>query len=105
MLGELPQQFRSLVLEESLLAFARTPFAIDRLVDLGASPDRPDTWGVTPVEAMSRLGCRGGPLIRHLQTHGSRVAPRDLARLGRDVVHGVGDHHAGAAIDCRVMHL
>jgi hypothetical protein len=47
----------------SLLAFARTPLAIDRLIALGASTDRPDRWGATPMDAMSRLGPRGAPLV------------------------------------------
>ncbi|MBL8233587.1 MAG: hypothetical protein JNL98_34140, partial [Bryobacterales bacterium] len=43
----------------SLLNFARTPFAIDRLIELGASIDLRDQWGTSPVESLSRLGARG----------------------------------------------
>jgi ankyrin repeat protein len=66
----------------SLLAFARTPFAIDRLLELGASVDRKDRWDTTPVEAMSRLGPRGRPLVRHLVQRGVKAEPQEYARLG-----------------------
>jgi ankyrin repeat protein len=66
----------------SLLAFARTPFAIDRLLDLGVSPDRKDRWGATPIEAMSRLGTSGRPLVRHMQRRGIKAEPQEYARLG-----------------------
>ena len=65
----------------SLLAFARTPFAIDRLLDLGVSTDRKDRWGATPIEAMSRLGPRGRPLVRHMLARGIGAAPQDHARI------------------------
>ena len=44
----------------SILAFARTPYAIDRLIALGAPTDARDRWGTTPLDAMSRLGAGGG---------------------------------------------
>src|SRR3954452_15744105 len=66
----------------SLLAFARTPFAIDRLLDLGVSPDLKDRWGATPIEAMSRLGARGRPLVRHMLRRGIKAEPQEFARLG-----------------------
>jgi ankyrin repeat protein len=66
----------------SLLNFARTPFAIDRLIELGAALDQRDRWGATPVESMSRLGPRGQPLVRHLIARGARAAPEEYARLG-----------------------
>ncbi|HEY7551348.1 MAG TPA: ankyrin repeat domain-containing protein [Hyphomicrobiaceae bacterium] len=66
----------------SLLAFARTPFAIDRLLELGASVDRKDRWDTTPLEAMSRLGPRGRPLVRHLVQRGVKAEPQEYARLG-----------------------
>src|SRR5262249_49504155 len=66
----------------SLLAFARTLFAIDRLIELGVSTARKDRWGTTPIEAMSRLGPRGKPLVRHMQTRGVRAEPAEHARLG-----------------------
>ena len=42
----------------SILAFARTPYAIDRLLELGAAIDIKDRWETTPMEAFSRLGPR-----------------------------------------------
>lgn len=66
----------------SILAFARTTFAIDRLLALGARTDVPDRWGATPIEAMSRLGRRGQPLVRHLVALGVPAAPQEYARLG-----------------------
>lgn len=65
----------------SLLAFARTPFAIDRLLDLGVSPDREDRWGARAVEALSRLGPAGQPLVRHMMARGITTEPQDHARL------------------------
>jgi hypothetical protein len=66
----------------SLLAFARTPFAIDRLLELGVSTDRKDRWDTSPIEAMSRLGSRGRPLVRHMLQRGLKAAPQEYARLG-----------------------
>jgi ankyrin repeat protein len=66
----------------SLLAFARTPYAIDRLLELGVSTDRRDRWGASPIEAMSRLGPRGQPLVRHMVSRGVAVEPQEFARLG-----------------------
>src|SRR5262249_52422491 len=66
----------------SLLAFARTPFAIDRLMELGVSLDRKDRWDTNPIEAMSRLGPRGRPLVRHLVQRGVKAEPQEYARLG-----------------------
>jgi ankyrin repeat protein len=66
----------------SILNFARTPFAIDRLVALGAPTDVRDRWGATPIESMSRLGPRGQPLVRHLIERGVPAAPEEYARLG-----------------------
>ena len=54
----------------SILAFARTPFAIDRLIDLGAPIDEKDRWGSTPIDAMSRLGRPGETLVRHMVGRG-----------------------------------
>jgi hypothetical protein len=64
------------------LLFARTTFAIDRLLALGAAPDPPDRWGSTPIDAMSRLGPRGAPLVRHMIAHGIAAGPEEYARLG-----------------------
>jgi ankyrin repeat protein len=66
----------------SILAFARTPFAVDRLLELGASPDKKDRWGASPIEARSRLGPRGQPLLRHMLARGIQAAPQEHARLG-----------------------
>ena len=66
----------------SILEFARTPYAIDRLIELGADTQMKDRWGSTPVDAMSRLGRRGMPLVRHMISHGIPAAPKEYARLG-----------------------
>lgn len=66
----------------SLLMFARTTKAIDRLLELGVSPGMKDHWGTSPIEAFSRLGARGRPLVRHLQEHGVSAAPAEYARMG-----------------------
>jgi ankyrin repeat protein len=66
----------------SPLALARTPFAIDRLMELGVSIDRRDMWDATPLESLSRLGASGLPLVRRLLTHGLRATPVEYARLG-----------------------
>jgi ankyrin repeat protein len=66
----------------SIVAFARTPFAIDRLIDLGAPTDTRDRWGSTPIDAMSRLGRRGDALVRHMVARGITANAKDYARLG-----------------------
>jgi ankyrin repeat protein len=66
----------------SLLHFARTPFAVDRLLELGVPAGVRDRWGATPVEAMSRLGPRGQPLVKHLVARGVPAGPEEHARLG-----------------------
>ena len=66
----------------SLLAFARTPYAVDRLLAFGVPADLPDHWGTRPIEAFSRLGERGKALVRHLQSRGIGAQPADHARLG-----------------------
>jgi len=66
----------------SILAFATTPFAIDRLLALGAPSDVPDRWGSTPIDAMSRSGSRDQALVDHLVAHGVRASPKEYARLG-----------------------
>jgi ankyrin repeat protein len=67
---------------DSILAFARTPFAIDRLLELGVSPTQKDRWGVTPIDALSRLGPEARELVRHLMWRGVVPAPEEFARLG-----------------------
>jgi ankyrin repeat protein len=66
----------------SLLMFARTTYAIDRLIELGEPLDLPDRWGATPMQALSRLGARGQALVAHLAQRGVPVSAEDLARLG-----------------------
>jgi hypothetical protein len=66
----------------SILNFARTPAAIDRLLELGVATDVKDRWGSTPVESMSRLGPRGQTLVRHLIARGVPAGPEEYARLG-----------------------
>jgi hypothetical protein len=66
----------------SLLMFARTPKAIDRLLELGVPVDQPDAWGTTPVQALSRLGKKGRPLVQHLSERGVQAAPAEFARMG-----------------------
>lgn len=66
----------------SILAFARTPWAIDQLIARGAPVDMQDRWGITPVEAMSRAGADGGMLVRHMMGHGVTPDPEAFARLG-----------------------
>jgi cytohesin len=66
----------------SILAFARTPFAIDRLIALGAPTDVKDRWGSTPIDAMSRVGARGRPLVQHMVSCGITAGPAEYARIG-----------------------
>jgi ankyrin repeat protein len=66
----------------SILAFARTPFAIDRLLELGVATDRKDRWDTTPIQAMSRLGPRGRPLVQHMLKRGIAAEPQEYARMG-----------------------
>ncbi|HKE17702.1 MAG TPA: ankyrin repeat domain-containing protein [Kofleriaceae bacterium] len=66
----------------SLLMFARTPAAVDRLLALGASTEARDRWGATPMEAFSRLGRRGTALVRHLAAKGIAAGPEAFARIG-----------------------
>jgi ankyrin repeat protein len=66
----------------SLLAFARTTTAIDLLLGLGAETGLKDRWGATPIEAMSRLGAPGQPLVRHMRSRGIPATAAEYARLG-----------------------
>jgi ankyrin repeat protein len=66
----------------SILAFARTPYAIDRLLELGAPIDTNDRWQTTPMEAFSRLGPRGQHLVEHLHKRGVAAPPEVHARVG-----------------------
>lgn len=67
---------------QSLLHLARTPFAIDRLLELGESRDSHDYWNESPVGAMAKLGAEGAALVRHLQKRGFPVSAEEYARLG-----------------------
>jgi ankyrin repeat protein len=76
----------------SFLAFARTPWAIDRLLERGAPIDVKDRWGVSPVEAMSRAGEDGGTLVRHMMSHGIVPDACAFARLGdRDMLAALAE--------------
>jgi len=66
----------------SILAFARTPYAIDRLLELGAPIDIKDRWDTTPMEAFSRLGPSGQHLVEHLRSRGVAAPPEAYARVG-----------------------
>jgi ankyrin repeat protein len=68
--------------EGSILAFARTPYAINRLLKLGVSRTKKDRWGATPIEAMSRLGPKGQGLVRHMMNRGFEAEPQEYAHLG-----------------------
>src|SRR5215471_8589884 len=66
----------------SLLMFARTVHAIDRLIEAGVAPNLQDKWGSTPIRALSRLGEKSRPLVRRLIEHGAEASPDEYARLG-----------------------
>lgn len=66
----------------SILALARTPFAIARLLALGAPVDLKDRWGTAPIDAMSRLGPKGRPLVEQLVRAGVAATPQEYARMG-----------------------
>jgi len=67
---------------QSLLHLARTPFAIDRLLELGEPRDSRDYWNETTVGSMAKLGAEGAALVRHLQKRGFPVSAEEFARLG-----------------------
>lgn len=75
----LPQDRRGM---DSLLHLARTPFAIDRLLELGEARDARDYWNESPVGAMAKLGAEGAALVQHLQKRGFEVTAEEHARLG-----------------------
>lgn len=90
----------------SILAFARTLYAIDRLLALGASADRKDRWGSAPIDVMSRVGGEDGKaLVRHMMLRGVAPAPEEFARLGdRDALAAlVAADPAVAARDAVMM--
>lgn len=63
------------------LMFARTPFAVGRLLALGESPAMPDHWGRTPLMAFSRLGPAGKVLVQRLLDAGIAATGETWARL------------------------
>jgi ankyrin repeat protein len=66
----------------SYVSFARTPRALDLLLARGASIDRPDAFGVAPIQTLAGLGKRGAPLVARLVERGARPTPEIYARLG-----------------------
>jgi ankyrin repeat protein len=90
--------------EGSILAFARTPFAIDRLLALGASATQKDRWGATPIAQMSRSKPDGRALVRHMMRRGVAPAPQEFARLGdREALAMLIDADPGLARSDAVM--
>lgn len=88
----------------SLLAFARTPAAIDRLLALGVSPSAADKWGVSPIDALSRIGRRGAPLVRHLHARGVPIDAEVLARIGdRKAIARIAVEDPAVVTDPRVI--
>lgn len=66
----------------SLIALARTPHAVNQLLELGYSPLDKDRWGSDAMDALSRLGRAGKPMVEALAASGQCVASKDMARLG-----------------------
>lgn len=66
----------------TVLHFARTPYAVDLLLELGVPTDVKDRWGSTAIDVMSRMGPRGRTLVRHMVRRGIAAAPQEYARLG-----------------------
>ena len=88
----------------SLLVFARTPFAIDRLLALGVSATQKDRWGTSPIEAMSRTGAEGRELVRQMMLRGVAPSPAEFARLGdRDSLAVLAEADPALAGDETVM--
>lgn len=88
----------------SWLMFARTPKAIDRLLELGVETTTADRWGASPIEAMSRMGRAGAPLVRHLIKRGLAASPAEFARLGdRKELQRMGRERPEALRDPQVI--
>ena len=77
--GGLPAQVPN---NGSALNFARTTYAIERLIELGAPIDATDRWGRTPMASISALGLKGRPLVWHLVGCGVAATAVDYARIG-----------------------
>ena len=105
LLGDSPQRVAGVASNRgSLLSFARTPAALDRLLALGVPADVPDRWGAIPIEALSRLGPRGRDLVRHLVERGIEAPPDVWARLGdRDALSALIDRTPAVASSDAVM--
>ncbi len=65
-----------------ILAFARTPFAMDRLIALGAPTAGAEVGAPSAARALGQLGASGRPLVERLQAHGAPVDPEVYARMG-----------------------
>lgn len=89
----------------SLLALARTTHAIDRLLALGAATNVADRWGSLPMDALSRLGPDGAPLVTHLMLRGVKAAPKEYARLNdrATLERLIGDDPSIATLDSVMM--
>jgi hypothetical protein len=67
----------------SLLHLARTPWAIDRLLELGEARDSRNYWNESPVAAMAKLGgTQADALVAHLRRRGFPITAEEFARLG-----------------------
>ena len=88
----------------SLLCFARTVHAVDRLVELRIPLNLKDRWGVAPVQALSRLGAKGRPLVQRLVEHGAIVSAEEYARMGdRAALAGLLQTNPAQVKEDRVM--
>jgi ankyrin repeat protein len=86
------------------LMFARTPAAVDRLLALGVSPREADHWGRTPIDAFSRLGARGRPLVQRLVAAGVPATAEVRARLNdRSRLHDMVTQDAGVVANPTVL--
>ena len=88
----------------SLIAFARTPHAIDRLIAFGANTTATDRWGTSPIQALSALGASGAPLVRKLIAHGVAASPLEYARLGDlDTIAAMSERDPSIARDDEIL--
>lgn len=88
----------------SWLVFARTPRAIDHLLALRVSAEQKDQFGITPVEAFSRLGPLGKRLVQQLAAQGVAVPAHIYGRLNdRSALRRLERLTPGALRDPRVL--
>ena len=66
----------------SLIALARTPHAVMQLLKRGFPAQGGDRWGSDAMDALSRLGPSGKPLVETLLSQGQFVSSKIVARLG-----------------------